>query len=68
MQPEEKLAFFQRFVEEHLSSLLAGLGREERARLLNALLPKLVQEFPLADLGILGAFSSAEGNPWDKEG
>lgn len=68
MKPEERVVFFQRFVEEHLNPLLAGLGREERARLLNALLPKLVQEFPLADLDILGAFSSAEGNPWDKEG
>jgi len=67
MKSQERLAFFQCFVEEHLSSLLAGLGRDERARLMNALLPRLAQEFPLADLDILGAFSSAEGKPWDKE-
>lgn len=67
LKSEERLAFFQRFVEEHLSSLLAGLGRDERARLMNALLPRLAQEFPLADLDILGAFSSAEGKPWGKE-
>lgn len=68
MTPEERSAFFQRFVEEHMSSLLAGLGREERVSLMNGLLPRLAQEFPLADLDILGAFSAAGGSPWDEEG
>ena len=63
MEQEEKLAFFRRFVEEHLGTLLAGLERAERASLMNALLPTLAQEFPLADLDILGAFS-ATGDPW----
>ena len=68
MGKEEKLAFIQSFVEENLGRMLAGLGREERAKLINALLPKVAREFPLADgsielaeiLDILGAFSSAE--------
>ncbi len=59
MDKEEKLAFIQSFVEENLGRMLAGLGREERAKLMNALLPKVAREFPLADLDILGAFSSA---------
>ena len=63
MEPEEKLAFFRRIVEEHLATLLAGLERAERAGLMNALLPTLAREFPLADLDILGTFSAA-GDPW----
>jgi hypothetical protein len=62
------VVFFPRVVEEHISSLRAGLGREERARLMNGLLPLLAREFPLADLDILGAFSEAGGSPWDEEG
>jgi len=67
MDREERVAFFRQFVEEYLGPLLADLNREERADLMNALLPKLAQEFPLADLDILGAFSSAEGSPWVDE-
>ncbi len=59
----EKLAFFRCFAEEHLGTLLAGLERAERAVLMNALLPSLVREFPLADLDILGALAPA-GDPW----
>jgi len=59
MDKGEKLAFIKSFVEENLGRILAGLGREERAKLMNALLPKVAREFPLADLDILGAFSSA---------
>ena len=36
---------------------LKGLEREERAQLMNALLPRILQEFPLEDLDILGMFS-----------
>ena len=70
MGPEEKVAFFRCFVEEHLGTLLTDLERADRAALMNALLPILAQEFPLADLDILGAFSAA-GDPWaeqDEEG
>jgi hypothetical protein len=73
MKQEEKLAFFRRFVEEHLGTLLAGLERAERAALMNTLLPTLAREFPLTDpsglspsgrsLDIQGAFS-ATGDPW----
>ena len=55
----EKMAFIQNFVEENLDKMLEGLGREERAQLMNALLPRILKEFPLADLDILGTFSGA---------
>ncbi len=57
LDKEEKMAFIQNFVEENLDKMLEGLGREERAQLMNALLPRILEEFPLADLDILGAFS-----------
>jgi hypothetical protein len=37
--------------------MLEGLGREDRAQLMNALLPRILKEFLLADLDILGGFS-----------
>ncbi len=57
LDKEEKMAFIQNFVEENLAKMLEGLGREDRAQLMNALLPRILQEFPLADLDILGMFS-----------
>ena len=57
LDKEEKMAFIQNFVEENLDKMLEGLGREDRAQLMNALLPRILEEFPLADLDILGAFS-----------
>ncbi len=57
LNKEEKMAFIQNFVEENLDKMLEGLGREDRAQLMNALLPRILKEFPLADLDILGAFS-----------
>lgn len=57
LNKEEKIAFIRNFVEENLDKMLEGLGREERAQLMNALLPRILKEFPLADLDILGMFS-----------
>jgi len=36
---EERAAFLGRLIEENLSAALEGLGREERAALMNGLLP-----------------------------
>ena len=57
---EEKVAFLQALVEENLGPALAGLSREERGRMMNALLATVAREFPLADLDILGVFAQHE--------
>ena len=58
---EERAAFLGRLVEENLSAALQGLGREERAALMNSLLPLVVRHFPLDDVDILGVFADFEG-------
>ncbi|MDY6876784.1 MAG: hypothetical protein SWK90_11365 [Chloroflexota bacterium] len=58
---EERAAFLGRLVEENLSTVLQGLGREERATLMNRLLPLIARHFPLDDVDILGAFADFEG-------
>ncbi len=57
---EERAAFLGRLVEENLSAALQGLGREERAALMNSLLPAIARHFPLDDVDILGAFADFE--------
>jgi len=57
---EERAAFLGRLVEENLSAALEGLGREERAALMNSLLPAIARHFPLDDVDILGAFADFE--------
>jgi len=57
LDKEEKMTFIKTFVEENLDKMLEGLGREDKAQLMNALLPRILKEFPLADLDILGGFS-----------
>ncbi len=61
MPVEERAAFLSRLVEENLSAALQGLGREERATLMNNLLPLLARHFPLEDIDILGAFADFKG-------
>ncbi len=58
---EERAAFLGRLVEENLSAALEGLEREERATLMNGILPTIARHFPLADVDILGAFADFEG-------
>jgi len=58
MSGEEKVAFLQKLVEDNLGLVLKGLSREEKAQLMNALLPLMARELPLMDIDILGAFSS----------
>jgi len=61
MPVEERAAFLSRLVEENLGAALQGLGREERAALMNSLLPLVARHFPLDDVDILGAFADFEG-------
>ncbi len=55
---EERVSFLKSLAEENLSAFLSDMNREERASLMNTLLPLIAQEFPLADLDLLTAFSS----------
>ncbi|MCD6290653.1 MAG: hypothetical protein J7M34_09140 [Anaerolineae bacterium] len=68
LTPAERVAYLQAFVEAHAEGLLSGMGREERARLMNGLLPFVVREFPLGDLDILGVFAQKDApSEEDKE-
>ncbi|HIC89245.1 MAG TPA: hypothetical protein EYP04_07555 [Anaerolineae bacterium] len=60
LTPAERVIYLRALVEAHLGELLSGLGSEERARLMNGLLPLLAKEFPLERLDILGAFSEVD--------
>lgn len=68
MDGPERLAFVRRVVERTLNQLAVRLSREERVELMNALLPRLAQTFPLAELDILGAFASLEDEEPTREG
>jgi len=57
---EERAVFLSRLVEENLNAALQGLGREERAALMNSLLPLVARHFPLDEVDILGAFADFE--------
>jgi hypothetical protein len=65
---EQQVLFIKDMAEKHLGTSLVGMTREERAALMNALLPLVAREFPLADLDLLAAFPSStreegEGSP-----
>ncbi len=55
---DQKVGFLTSAAQKYLGIFLADLSREERAALMNALLPLAAREFPLADLDFLTAFSS----------
>jgi hypothetical protein len=60
----ERVAFLREMVAASIGPVLRNLGREERAQLMNALLPLAARGFPLVDLDLLTAFPapiSAEG-------
>ena len=54
----DRISFLREMPEASVGPALNDLAREERARLMNALLPLAAREFPLADLDLLTAFSS----------
>ena len=57
---EEQIAVLQMLIEDNLDSVLSGLTKKERGQLMNALLPAVAHEFPLAELDILNAFDNSE--------
>jgi hypothetical protein len=63
---EQRVDFLKNAAEKHLAAFLEGLSRDERAALMNALLPLIAREFPLADLDFLAAFPST-GNQHQTE-
>jgi len=46
MTKEEKLIFIQNMVEKGIVNLLAGLDDDDKARLMNSLLPQILKQFP----------------------
>jgi hypothetical protein len=57
---KKRVDFLKSVAEKHLATFLADLSREERASLMNSLLPLVVREFPVADLDFLTAFPSPD--------
>jgi hypothetical protein len=56
---EQRVDFLMSVAEKHISMFLEDMSREERAALMNALLPLAAREFPLVDLDFLTSFSSS---------
>jgi hypothetical protein len=54
----QRVDFLKSIAEKHIDVFLEDLSREERAALMNALLPLAACEFPLIDLDFLKAFPS----------
>ncbi len=53
---EERVSFGCAMAEAIVPVAVRDLSRKERAQFMNALLPLLAREFPLADLDFLAAF------------
>ncbi len=53
---EQRAGFYKTIIDEHLGSILADMSREQRAELMNSLLPLVAKEFPLMDLDFSAAF------------
>jgi len=64
---EERVAFLSRLVEQYLGMALQGLARQERATLMNDLLPVIARHFPLSDVDILGAFADFDSGQMSDE-
>lgn len=56
--PEQRVTFLTEAATSNLGTFMAGLSRQERALLLNALLPIIAREFPLTEADFLAAFAS----------
>jgi len=55
--PEQRVTFLTGAATSNLGTFMAGMSRQERATLLNALLPIIAREFPLAEADFLAAFA-----------
>ena len=60
MTKEERIGFVQGMAERSMVKLLEALDRDDRAKLMNALLPQILKELPLDELDILGAHPAPE--------
>lgn len=58
---DQRVGFLKSVAQKHLGTFLDDLSREERAALLNDLLPLAAREFPLTDPDFLTAFSAPGG-------
>lgn len=64
--PDQQVNFLTSAAAEHLGTLTAGLSRQERIVLMNALLPIVAREFPLSEMDFLSAFA-APGERYNPE-
>lgn len=64
--PDQRVKFLTSAAARHLGALTAGLSRQERIALMNALLPIVAREFPLSEIDFLSAFA-APGDYYNPE-
>ena len=64
---EQRIPFLLDLVQRLLSPMLSGLERQQRAQLMNQLLPLVAQEFPLSELDFLSAFGGVAPEEDDDE-
>ncbi len=64
--PDQRVKFLTSAAARHLGVLTAGMNRQERTALMNALLPIAAREFPLSEIDFLSAFA-APGNRYNPE-
>jgi len=57
---DQHVVFLKSVAEKHLSDFLTDMSREERAALMNGLLPLIAREFPLVELDFLTAFPTPD--------
>ena len=67
LPPHQRVDFYKNVSQKHLGELLVDLSREDRAALMNGLMPLFAREFPLDQLDLLAAFASP-GNQYAPEG
>ena len=54
MTKEERLGFVHSMVEKGIVNLLAGLDGDDKAKLMNSLLPQIIRQFPIDKLNTSG--------------
>ncbi|HMZ06225.1 MAG TPA: hypothetical protein PLN43_00250 [Anaerolineales bacterium] len=64
--PDQRVSFLANAAAKHLDALTAGLSRQDRVALMNALLPTVAREFPLSEVDFLSAFA-APGDRYNPE-
>lgn len=52
MTKEEKVSFIQNIAEKIIVNLLAGLDDDDKAKLMNSLLPQILKQLPMDKLNI----------------